>query len=147
MHSRKAFYTQAFTVSMFGALAVSLIIATSGLFGVKVSATYGVSYGPWLEEGLKFLFILFLFSKIPLNFRAIPFIGVGFASIEAIRHIELTGYASPRAFLAHLVFGLVMAFLFYLVTRANTTHLRGILYALALLIPAAFHLTYNIYLG
>lgn len=147
MHSRKAFYTQAFTVSMLGALAVSLIIVIAPLLPFKDFTNYGTSYGPWLEEGLKYIIVLALFATIPFNIKAIPFIGVGFATVEAIRHIELIGYGSPRAFLAHLVFGLVMAFLFYLATKAKTTNLRGVLYALALLIPVALHLTYNIYLG
>lgn len=147
MYSRKNFYIQVLIVMATGALAVSLIIIFFALFSIIVSNSWCTSYAPWLEEGIKYFFILILMSVINLNVKAIPFIGVGFATVEAIRHIELTGYASPRAFLAHLVFGLVMAFFVYLAGTSKDRSLRGVLFAVALLAPVALHLIYNIYLG
>lgn len=147
MRSRREFYTQAFVVAVIGAFAVSLIIVFFAQFNIKVSDSWSVSYAPWLEEGIKYFFVLILLSTVTLNIKAIPFIGLGFAIVEAVRHIELTGYASPRAFLAHLVFGLIMALFLYWAINSRDKNIRGVLFAVALLAPVALHLIYNIYLG
>lgn len=147
MPTRKEFYAQAFITTIIGAFAVSLIIITFSFFHIEVADTWSTSFAPWLEEGIKYLFVLILLSTITLNIKAIPFIGFGFAIVEAVRHIELTGYASPRAFLAHLVFGLIMALFLYWAINSRNKNLRGVLFALALLAPVSLHLVYNIYLG
>lgn len=147
MNSRKSFYTQALITSIFGALAVCLIVIFFVFFDIKVSDTWSTSFAPWLEEGIKYFFVLILLSTITLNIKAIPFIGLEFAIVEAVRHIELTGYASIRAFLAHLVFGLIMALFVYWAISFRDKNLRGVIFALALLVPVSLHLIYNIYLG
>lgn len=143
----KLLYSQIFTVLVFGALIASSIITTFSFFKINNydSYFYSISYGPWLEEGLKYFVILILIFKLSLKIKTVPFIGVGFGFVEGIRYFEILGYFSIFSFFAHIIFGLVMALFFHL-AKSNYQNQGGIWYSLSFLIPLFLHLTYNLVL-
>ncbi len=104
------------------------------------------SYGPWMEEGLKFLVILFLIRIAYLTSSAIPFLGVGFGFMEQIFYfIYHTNYNNRRIIVVwvHIILGLVMAYFFYLAQKTKNKFLKYIWYMFAFLVPALMHLYWN----
>jgi len=102
------------------------------------------SYGPWLEEILKFVIVLILIYFVNLESFAIPFLGLGFGFIERVNHPDMYGmFITVIPVIAHVLFGIAMAYFIYL-ARKNKYLLKDIWYALALIIPIFLHLTYNI---
>lgn len=144
MPSRKLFYLQALTAVLFGALALNIIVLLFSTFPDTHSFFSSTSYGPWLEESLKFAFVVLLVRVAYLHAYAIPFIGIGFGFAEGISHMLAFNQISAKPFFVHIALAMVMAYFFYLARKAKNQDLRGIFYSLALLVPVALHLLYNL---
>ena len=104
------------------------------------------SYGPWLEEGLKFITVLILIRIAFLTETTIPFIGMGFGFMEQLAFFINNNFSDRRIIVlwVHIILGLVMAYFFHLVLNHKSSSLRSVWCALALLIPVYLHLLYNI---
>jgi len=103
-------------------------------------------YGPWLEEGLKFLAILLLIKIAYLTPDTIPFLGVGFGFMEQIFYfINHNDYTNRRIIIVwvHIILGLIMAYFFYLAQKERKILLKIIWYLFAFLVPALIHLYWN----
>lgn len=144
MTQKRLLFLQAITSFSFGAILFCLILIFF-IFFPNLRLFYGsTSYGPWVEEGLKFLSVLLLIRLIYLKPIIIPFIGAGFGLMEAITRFSDRGMPSMLLFCVHFILGLVMAFFFYLAVNPKYSSLRSVWYSLALLIPVYLHLIYNI---
>lgn len=110
------------------------------------------SFGPFLEEGLKFLIILSLIRLINLKSKIIPVLGIGFGFAEAVSYLILHGFTNSSAYLTripfasliHFVFGVIMAFFFYLAQKSRNKYLKMFWYISAFLIPSILHLFWNL---
>ena len=144
MTQKRLLFLQAITSFSFGASLLCLIVLFSYLFP-NFHSFYGTtSYGPWIEEGLKFGTVLLLIRLVYLKPIMIPFIGIGFGLMEGISHFINRGIVSIIPFWVHIILGLVMAFFFYLAVNPKYSSLRSVWYSFALLIPVYLHLLYNI---
>jgi RsiW-degrading membrane proteinase PrsW (M82 family) len=144
MTLKRLFLFQSISTFFSGASLLCLLLIFFYMFPNLILWDDAVSYGPWLEEGLKFVVVLFLISLIDLKTLTIPFVGLGFGIIESINYARFHSIFSITPILAHVVFGFVMAYFFYLARNKKQLSLRSIWYALALLIPVYLHLLYNI---
>jgi hypothetical protein len=103
-------------------------------------------YGPWLEEGLKFLTILILIKIAYLTPTTIPFLGIGFGFMEQLAYfINRNDFRDRRIIVlwVHIILGLVMAYFFYLAQKERKILLKIIWYLFAFLVPALIHLYWN----
>ena len=143
--TRKSLFFFQVVVSVFaGASLLCLILLFFHTFPNLRFLDEATSYGPWLEEGLKFIVVLLLIRLAYLTPLTIPFVGIGFGLSESVSYFVNRGIGSITPFLAHVVFGFIMAFFFYLAKNPKLSSFRSIWYAFALLIPVYFHLLYNI---
>ena len=144
MTQKRLFFFQVIASVFAGASLLCLVLLSFHTFPSLRFLDDATSYGPWLEEGLKFIVVLVLIRLAYLTPLTIPFVGIGFGLLESINYFINRGVGSIVPFLAHVVFGFAMAFFFYLAKNQKYSSLRSIWYALALLIPVYFHLLYNI---
>ena len=143
---RKIFYVQAFTACMFGAaLAWSIAILFSLLSHSPTNHIYGTTYGPWLEEGTKFLLALFLVRTVAFPVWGIPLIGISFGFGEGLTYIQSYSHTSLVPYCAHIVFALIMMVFFFLAQRVSLRYQKWICYTLAFLVAGEVHLLYNIW--
>jgi len=108
----------------------------------------GITSGPFIEEILKFITILFLiiFFKYRSLSICIPFIGIGWGLVEGIAYYNKLGGRSFILILIHFIFALVMAF--FLNKAINkTSRIKYLYYSLALIIPSLIHLGYNLFVS
>ena len=144
MTQKRLFFFQVIASVFAGASLLCLVLLFFHTFPSLRFLDDATSYGPWLEEGLKFIVVLALIRFAYLTPLTIPFVGIGFGLSESASYFINRGIGSITPFLAHVVFGFVMAFFFYLVKNPKCSSLRSILYALALLVPVWLHMLYNI---
>ena len=139
-------YLQAIASFFAGGSLLCLILLFFHIFPNLRFLDNATQYGPWLEEGLKFLVVL-LFIKIAyLNPDTIPFVGIGFGFMEQIFYfINHTNYENRRVVViwVHIILGFVMAYFFYLAQKERKILLKTIWYLFAFLVPALIHLYWN----
>lgn len=144
MTQKRLILLQAIASFSLGAGLFFLIILSFRFFP-DLRLFYGAtSWGPWVEEGLKFGGVLLLIRLIYLKPVVIPFLGAGFGLMEAITRFSAFEVRSMLLYCVHFIFGLVMAYFFYLATNPKYLSFRSIWYSFALLIPVYLHLLYNI---
>jgi len=143
MTQKRLLFLQAIASFCAGASLLYLILFFFLFFSNLRSFYTATLSGPWIEEGLKFLAVLLLLKLINIRAIIIPFVGVGFGLMELITHYTEHGLRNMFPFSLHFVFGLVMAYFFYLARKQKYPNLRSVLYALAFLIPTWLHLLYN----
>jgi hypothetical protein len=144
MSQKRLIFLQAIASFFFGASLLCLFVLSLN-FLPSFYLLYGsTSYGPWLEEGLKFGVVLLLIRLINITPPIIPFIGIGFGLMEGINHFMARGTVNIIPFWVHIILGLVMAYFFYLAKKPKYFSFRSIWYSFALLIPVYLHLIYNI---
>jgi hypothetical protein len=107
----------------------------------------GVAYGPWIEEGVKFLMAILMLRIAYIKPIMIPFIGISFGLLEAINRYVNDRLVSVIPFWMHIIVGLVMTYFLYLTTHKKQYSLRSVWYSLAFLIPVCIHHVYNIFLA
>lgn len=107
----------------------------------------GVAYGPWIEEGVKFLMAILMLRIAYIKPIVIPFIGISFGLLEAINRYVNDRLVSVIPFWMHIIVGLLMAYFLYLATNKKQAYYKSVWYALALLIPVYLHLLYNLLLA
>ncbi|HBA45620.1 hypothetical protein A2W67_00880 [Candidatus Nomurabacteria bacterium RIFCSPLOWO2_02_40_28] len=144
MSQKQLLFLQAIASFFAGGSLLCLIILFFHLFPSFLSSYSSISYGPWLEEGLKFGTALLLIRIAYLTPSTIPFVSIGFGFMEGIYHLMAYGKASIVPFWVHVILGLVMAYFFYLATNPKYLSFKSIWYSFALLIPVYLHLLYNI---
>ena len=126
-----------------GSFIASFLIALALTFPTFKKVFSDNSYSAILEEGLKYLFVLFLIITIKLKTSSIPFIGIGFGLLEVFARLQSSGHIYTKPFVAHIIFGLTMALFIYLAQKSKTPF-KGLFYGLALIAPAMLHIFYNL---
>jgi len=125
MSQKQLLFLQAIASFFAGGSLLCLIILFFHLFPSFLSSYSSISYGPWLEEGLKFGTALLLIRIAYLTPSTIPFVSIGFGFMEGIYHLMAYGKAS-------------------IATNPKYLSFKSIWYSFALLIPVYLHLLYNI---
>lgn len=144
MNKKHLSFLQAIASFSAGVVSLYVIVMLFHLFPNLKLFFSGISYGPWLEEGFKFIAVLLMIRFIYLTPIMIPFVGLGFGLTERVYHLMNDGVANILPFWIHIILGFIMMYFFYLVSNKKYSYLRGAWYALALLIPVYLHLLYNI---
>jgi RsiW-degrading membrane proteinase PrsW (M82 family) len=113
----------------------------------KLSCLFSATtYGPWIEEILKFLAAFLLIRFAYFKSSSIPFIGLGFGFMEQLAYfINRHDFTDRRIIIVwvHVVLGLIMGYFFHLAKHTKYLFLRIIYYILALFVPVVLHLAWN----
>jgi RsiW-degrading membrane proteinase PrsW (M82 family) len=113
----------------------------------KLSLPYSATtYGPWIEEILKFTAAFLLIRFVYFTSSAVPFIGLGFGFMEQLVYfINRKDFTDKNIIIVwvHIVLGLIMGYFFYLAKKTKYLFLKIIYYILALSVPVILHLAWN----
>ncbi len=137
-------FFQIITPFFFGILLVSSLMILLNIFPILNQPNYGTTYGPFLEEILKYLTALFLirFLKLKWLLVSIPLIGIGWGWVEVGNYLPVHGGISFIMLLVHASFGIFMALFINKALKKNGS-IKYFYYTLALIIPALIHFGYN----
>ena len=144
MSKKKLLFLEFFVSLCAGGIAFFFILSVFSFLPQLRPLASGVAYGPWIEEGVKFLMALLMLRIAYIKPKMIPFIGLSFGLLEAINRYVNDRLVSLIPFWMHIIVGLVMAYFLYLATNKKQAYCKSVWYALALLIPVYLHLLYNL---
>lgn len=125
-----------------------LFLNQHGLLNLTYETNFSRIISSSLEEALKFLSILALIRLITLKPSSVPFLGLGFGFAEGLikilEHPPMYHLYYLKPFWLHIALGLLMALFFHLALKPQKRLTTALYYGLALIIPAALHITYNL---
>jgi RsiW-degrading membrane proteinase PrsW (M82 family) len=127
-----------------GGLLVALIVVATATIPETRAFFGALAFGPFAEEAVKYLAYAGLISSLGLSVSALPFLGIGFGLVEALRHLEVNGSIGFGSIALHTVLAVVMTELLA-AARSREQH-RAVLYVAAFVVPAALHFAYNVVL-
>src|SRR3989338_2480579 len=126
MTQKHLLFLQAIASFFAGGSLLGLIILLFYCFPNFHALYSSTSYGPWLEEGLKFAIALLLIRVAYLTAITIPFIGLSFGLMEGLYHLMAYGRVSIIPFWVHIILGFVMAYFFYLANNPKYLSFKSI---------------------